>query len=290
MRLVALVTLASACGVPVSLTEHEHEIIGGTRSTGVTSTVLLASYPPDRSVLATCSAVVISPTVVLTVAHCVDAPNHPGYLYGVFTGDDASPYATAAELEPHLRPVASVHAHPQYSTEPPFVADIGVAVLAAPLDIAPAPLQRAPLGPSVIGEPAHILGYGQTVYEQPNLARHEATTTVVSLGPDTIEIGDAVRRPCLGDSGGPAFVGGLLVGVDSYGPIGCTSPAHYRRVDSYLPFIDQYVPPPAGPDAGTPPPPPAGDPDDGGCAAGGSPGLALAAVVLALARRRGRRS
>ncbi|MCA9678399.1 MAG: hypothetical protein KC464_25460, partial [Myxococcales bacterium] len=78
------------------------EIIGGGPAADDDAVVLLASFPTDRSVLATCSAVAISPTVLLTAAHCVDAGTHPGYIFGAFLGADASAYPTLVELEPHL--------------------------------------------------------------------------------------------------------------------------------------------------------------------------------------------
>jgi len=291
MRTVALIAGLAACTTPLSTTEQE--IIGGTRSTGVTATVLLAGYPADRSVVTTCTAVAVAPTVLLTSAHCVDAPNHPSYLFGVFTGDDAAAYATLAELEPQLLPVASVHAHPDYSTDVPFYADLGVVVMSSPIPITPLPIQRTPLDQTIVGKPALIVGYGQTTYQQFNQTRFEALTTVGGLDADTVIVGDAQRHGCLGDSGGPAIVDGTLIGIDSYGPTGCTNAAHYRRVDAFLPFIDTYAPPPAGPDAG-----PGGTPDagtdepagDGGCSTGSGGGLAIGLALLGLGRRRARRA
>src|SRR5688572_27580639 len=113
LALLAALLPLGAC-TSLTLAEEQQEIIGGTRSFGVTSTMLLVSYPPDRSYLVTCTAVLISPDVLLTAAHCVDEPNHPNHIYGVFTGDDAEPYPTLSSIEPFLKPVASVHAHPLY--------------------------------------------------------------------------------------------------------------------------------------------------------------------------------
>lgn len=288
---MALVTLYAGCTTP-TLSTDEQAIIGGQRSTGASATVLLAGFPPDRSVVHSCTAVLVAPTVLLTSAHCIDAPNHPSYQWGVFPGDDASAYPTLVELEPELLPVAAVYPHPQYQTQLPFFADIGAVVLAAPLAVTPMPLQRDPLDQTIVGKPALIVGYGQTVYQTFNQARHEAMTVVAAIEDDTIVVGDAQRRACLGDSGGPAIVDGKLVGVDSYGPTGCGEPAHYRRIDYFLPFIDGHITPAGGNDAGPtgPDPEPPGDmTDEGGCAAGGggSLPLALGALgLLALGRRR----
>ncbi len=291
MRL-AVALLATGC-VTEELATRESNIIGGTRSLGVEATVMLAGFPSDRSVLHTCTAVVVSPTVLLTSAHCVDEPNHPDYLYGVFTGDDASPYPNLAALEPALKTVKSVHPHPQYSPNLPFYADIAVVVMNAPLANAPIAMQRGPLDSTVVGKPARIVGYGQITYGQYNSTRYEAMTTVQSMENDTVVVGDSQKRACLGDSGGPAIVEGTLIGIDSYGPVGCDAAAHYRRVDSFMAFITPYVPEP------TPMPDPDPDPDpeddddgddDSGCSTGGgSGGLALVLAFGWIVSRRKRR-
>ncbi len=291
-RLLCLITL-SACSIP-SVSETEHQIIGGTASNGTNATVLLVGYPPARNVAHNCTAVVVSPTVLLTAAHCIDAPTHPNYLYGVFTGADANMDPFLTTLEPMLQPVASVHPHPQYSTTLPFYADIGVVVMASALPIAPLPMRRTALDAGITGRPAQILGYGQTTYQQSNQKRFEAMTTVVGIENDTVIVGDSTKHGCLGDSGGPAIVDGTLIGIDSYGPTGCTGPAHYRRVDSFLPFIDTYAPPAnGGPDAGPGPGPDAGtiEPtDDGGCSTSSGGSGASLVIILAFAGLRRRRS
>ena len=290
MRTLAALTLLAACTTPVSTTEQD--IIGGTPSTGASATMLLASYPANGSVLDTCSAVLVSPTVLLTSAHCVDTPGHPGYTYGVFPGDDASPYPMLVDLQPHLLAVTSVMAHPDYVTTTPFYADLGVVVLAAPItSVTPLPLHRASLDTTIVGKSALIVGYGQTVYQTPNQTRYEATTTVTAIDNDTVVVGDATKHGCIGDSGGPAIVDGLLVGVDSYGPTGCTDASHYRRVDAFLPFIDQFVPPPAMPDAGPSMGADAGTDDGGGggCSTSGrGAGLMIGLALLGLGQRRRR--
>jgi secreted trypsin-like serine protease len=255
---LALVTVAACSRAPVASTSAS--IIGGTRDSGDPSVVMLVSYPPDRSTFYTCTASLIAPTVLVTAAHCIDAANHPSYLFGAFFGDDPSVYANLSQLEPHLAPAAAVHPHPQYSPTAPFTADIGVVVLQAAATPAPLLLRRAPLDGSIVGAAARLVGYGQTVYGQFNAQKYQAATSVASLpGDDTVVVGDATHRSCVGDSGGPALVvlGGVesIIGVDSYtNTTGCIEPAHYRRVDAYLTFLDTWAPPPAPADLGGAPP------------------------------------
>lgn len=253
-------------------------IIGGTPTTGDPAVMLLASYPPDHTTLDTCTASLIAPDVLLTAAHCLDSSTHPGYLFGVFTGPDASAFPTANTLIPELLPVKEVVIHPDYDPAPPFTADIGVALLEEPLSITPLPVQREPLDESVVGAAARIVGYGQIKYKEPNAVKHEATTEVAALGAgDTVTIGDLDHLSCIGDSGGPALVkiGGVerVAGVDSYTDLsGCLEPAHYRRPDVYTSFLDVYAPPPAQGGSGGGGAGGAGGEDGGGGSGGGDDG------------------
>ena len=275
-------------------------IIGGTLAADDNAVVLLASYPTDRSVLATCTATLVAPDVLLTAAHCVDPQNHPGWIFGMFPGADASAYPTLAALEPHLLPISATHAHPAYDRSPPFTADIAVAILAAPYTaVEPLPIRRDPLTAGMVGQPARIVGYGQAVVGTPSSTRRQAATVIdgIDVG-DTVRVGDAQHLTCLGDSGGPALytVGGReqVIGVDSYADNGnCDRPAHFRRTDAHLAFIEDYLPAAPGPDAGTSGPDAGegGGDDSGGCSTGGGGAaggtlLALAAMLATLRRSR----
>jgi len=238
-----LFVLAAACSAQTDV--ERRAIIGGGRDTGDPAVVMLVAYPPDQSTAYTCTSSLIAPSLLLTAAHCVD---HAGYLFGVFTGDDASAYTTTPALVAALVPAGAVHMHPGYNRSAPYDADIAVVELAAPLSAAPLPIARS-LPLSTVGLPARIVGYGQIVYSQYNAAKYQADTTVASLpGDDTVVVGDAQYHTCVGDSGGPALVtiGGVetVIGADSYtDTTGCTEASHYRRTDVYADFIDPYLPP-----------------------------------------------
>jgi MYXO-CTERM domain-containing protein len=270
-RALLLPPLLSACE-PTDLERTavtRGPIIGGSADGNDPAVVLLASYSPDHSILYFCTATVIAPDVLLTAAHCVDEANHPSFTFGVFTGPDANDYTEVADLAPELLAVSEVRPHPSYDTAAPFTADIALVRMAEPLSIEPLAIAWEPLPEDIAGREARIVGYGQIVYEQSNAAKYSATTVVAAVDAgDTITVGDAQHRSCIGDSGGPALViiDGVetLVGVNSYTDMaGCLEPAHYRRVDQYADFIAELVDPPA------PPPPSDGGSDAGGAGAGG---------------------
>jgi len=267
-------------------------IVGGTMDSNDPAVVLLAAYPANMSTLFTCSAVVVSPGHLLTAAHCLD---HAGYTFGVYYGADASAYSTLAELAPQLSPITAVHMYPGYQTASPFEGDIGVVDLATPTAVTPLLFERSAPTADLVNMPARIVGYGQTVYNTPNQVRYSATTIVASLDSgDTLLIGDATHRTCVGDSGGPAIYGGVVLGIDSYSDTtGCTDPSHFRRTDVYAAFIDTFagtgvvaddLPVDMPTDAGTVTKPGSSS----GCSTtnGGGAGLVVVGLAAVIARRR----
>lgn len=324
MRRLALLLLLSSCALEEQVADSESPIIGGEPDDGDPAVVLFARWSPDLNTLNLCTAVQIGPDVLLTAAHCVDPSMHGGWGMGVFIGPDASAYPNASTLIPQLLPVASTEIHPDYDRDPPFTADLGIVVLEAPLASKPLPIQWTAPGPELEGSPARIIGYGQIVYDEYNARKHAADTVVQAIDSgDTLTVGDADHKSCVGDSGGPATVevDGVetVVGINSYSDLtGCLEPAHYRRTDLYTDFIGQFIEPPSPPEeggasgeggaggeastAGGGPTSPTGDDDDAeddGCSASGRSGspthrsgwlVGLCAVLFAGGRVASRRN
>jgi secreted trypsin-like serine protease len=251
---VALVLGVAGCSAPddAATRAGSSAIVGGSVDSGDPAVVLLVSYPSDQSSFATCTATLVAPDVLLTAAHCVDPADHAGESFGVFAGSSANAFPTAADLVPKLLPVKEVHVHPSYNPSPPFTADIGVAILQAPLSTPVLPVRMTSLPGDIAGKAARIVGYGQTTYGQPNAEKNSADTVIAAVDSgDTLSVGDLDRRSCVGDSGGPALVvldgAETIVGVDSYSDLaGCLEPAHYRRTDLYASFLSAWVDSPGG--------------------------------------------
>jgi len=235
-------SLALVCLVTASASAGNAPIIQGTADAGDPAVVQIYAYPADKSTLYTCTGTVVSPTAIVTAAHCLD--HESTYVYGVFFEPDANAYnGQIAQVESHLHAVSAVHIHPMYSTASPFLADIGVLVLAQPTTITPLAFSRVEPDDTLVNAPVKIVGYGQTTAGTFQNARFSANTIVAGIdaGSDTILVGDSTYHTCVGDSGGPVLENNVLLGVDSYGASGCTDPAHFRRTATYADFIDQYA-------------------------------------------------
>ncbi|KRB77026.1 pterin-4-alpha-carbinolamine dehydratase [Nocardioides sp. Root190] len=221
-----------------------------------------------------CSATLVSPTVLLTAAHCTsgtlgqtlvtfdsviaEAPPSPLPV----AADPAAGY-TSAELAAAGYHSGTAHTHPQYSdfTDIDNWNDVGVIVLDEPiLDIAPAPM--ADLGAAdAIKHPRKTLftavGYGTEVRQAPTgpqkptpqsypLIRRYVVMPGQKITPQIIQTNGNEKDPfgtggtCFGDSGGSLWLNGKVVGVTSYGyTANCRYIDGYQRVD--IPVVAAWL-------------------------------------------------
>lgn len=214
-----------------------------------------------------CSATLISPTVLITAAHCTS-----GVVGSVLVDFDTSisetgpsPYAPAAdpasgytdaEVAAMGKVSGTAHAHPDYSdfTDTANWNDVGVVVLDAPVAIAPATLAPQDylnqFSPNVLNKTAFgVVGYGTEVRQAESgpqkptpmsypLIRRQTSVIGQKLTPQILQANGnendnrAGGGTCFGDSGGPIFHNGLIVGVTSYGYTqNCRYIDGYQRVD-----------------------------------------------------------
>jgi hypothetical protein len=223
-----------------------------------------------------CSATLISPTVLITAAHCTaDTIGSTLVTFdSVIAEQPPSPFPVAAdpsegytdeEIEAAGYLSGTALAHPDYSnfTDLANWNDVGVIVLDEPVTgITPATL--APENyldqfsqPALQGTIFEVVGYGTEVRKpesgpqkpQPMsypLLRRYTTLPGQKLTPQILQLNgnpNDVRgggATCFGDSGGPVFLNGYLVAVTSYVYTNnCRYLSGYQRVD--IPVVQDWL-------------------------------------------------
>lgn len=214
-----------------------------------------------------CTATLISPTVLLTAAHCTDGVVGSVLVDfdSVITETGPNPYAPAAdpaagytdaEIAAMGELSGTAHTHPDYSdfTDMGNWNDVGVVVLDEPVDVSPAPVAPQDyldqFTSNVLNKTAFdVVGYGtevrqaETGPQKPTplsypLIRRQTSVIGQKLTPQILQANGnendnrAGGGTCFGDSGGPIFHDGLIVGVTSYGyTSNCRYIDGYQRVD-----------------------------------------------------------
>lgn len=223
-----------------------------------------------------CTATLISPTVLITAAHCTaDTVGSTLVTFdSVIAEQPPSPFPVAANPDSGYTPAelaaagylsGTAIAHPDYSnfTDLANWNDVGVIVLDQPVTgITPATL--APENyldqfaqPRLNGTIFEVVGYGTEVRKPasgpqkpqpmsyPLIRRYttspgqKLTTQILQLNgnPNDVRGGGGT---CFGDSGGPVFLNGYLVAVTSYGYTdNCRYLGGYQRVD--IPVVQDWL-------------------------------------------------
>jgi hypothetical protein len=241
---------------------------------GHPNVAMIAFYDPDGRFR--CSATLVSPTVLVTAAHCTDgtvgktavtfdpvvaeAPPSPLPV----AANPAAGY-TSAELAAAGYLSGTAHTHPDYSdfTDLKNWNDVGVIVLDAPVtDRAPATV--APTSyldrftPNILNQTLFTsVGYGTEVRQADSGARKPTPQSYPimrrvteekgqKLTPQILQVNGNENDPfggggtCFGDSGGPSFKGGYQVTVTSYGyTSNCRYLGGLQRID--IPVVQDWL-------------------------------------------------
>jgi secreted trypsin-like serine protease len=223
-----------------------------------------------------CSATLISPTVLITAAHCTEGTlGKTAVSFDSFIAEaPPSPFPVAADLTAGYTAEeitaagylsGTAYAHPDYSnfTDLANWNDVGVIVLDEPVtNITPA--QLAPTNyldayaqPRLNETLFTVVGYGTEVRKptsgpqkpQPMsypLVRRYTTGPGQKLTDQILQLNGNPNDnrggggTCFGDSGGPVFLNGYLVAVTSYSYTGnCRYLGGYQRVD--IPVVQDWL-------------------------------------------------
>jgi hypothetical protein len=250
LRKLLLAAIAAALSVAGSAGAVINGEPDGTRHPYV---VALGMVGPKGQQLGICSGTLVSPTVVVTAAHCIyDAA-------GVLVWAGPTAYAGP----PTSSGTGAVHPDFNPAMNLPNTGDLGVVRLSQPIHLAQyAELSRRNylhrLAKGKHREAAvDIVGYGATAWppQGPPGLRMLGRTTVTSIDNGFVRkygietrgvVNGTGSGMCHGDSGGPVLEAGtnVILGVHSFGNVSTCLGANYAyRVDtkSAREFLDDYV-------------------------------------------------
>lgn len=171
-----------------------------------------------------CSGVVVSPTEVLSAAHCM-LPPAPKLAW--LTSDTVAPAAQQFEA-------ASVRIHPDYDLET-HAHDLARIVTTSPMGLEQALLPMAALAAEDAGIWVQVVGFGLEGLQGAGNRKTAGLSLLESVDEDSLLLAPAPATPCKGDSGGGVFSGeepeGHLLGVISRGDPLCGSYAIATPLD-----------------------------------------------------------
>src|ERR1044071_8590463 len=183
----------------------EQDIIGGTTDTGDPCVVGVFAHAPGSNSGSICTGTIIGAHTVLTAAHCV-SPASIGNGQQI----DLLPGTTLAL--PGIT-TSSRTFNPQWNINNlQGCHDEGI--LHTTQTLSPI-CGRGSLNPA---NTVRIVGYGSNTHQNTGVGtKRQATVSVVASNAVLFQDGTSNMQTCHGDSGGPAFQGGVVVGVTSFG-------------------------------------------------------------------------
>ncbi|MFM9593870.1 trypsin-like serine protease [Streptomyces scabiei] len=250
--------------------ERSAQIIGGSTTT-IGSAPWMAQlwyYDPTQDLGFFCGGSVVSPTKILTAAHCVDKDYFDWVKYGeIITGTDQLPTAvynedgTLDHVDYHGGTRSTLTRQWNHSSWDEVAIDNDVAVLTLSAPVKATPIKMTTSGDTAsyaAGTSAKAYGWGRTSSQTDDISQTLKTATLPIVSDTTCgnTWGDyfikghmvcagkpaggtdaTTTATCNGDSGGPLVVNNKVVGVVSWGVIDCVKKGAYpvfAKVSKYV--------------------------------------------------------
>lgn len=233
-----LCLLLGCAPVDESVNVTRSEILGGAAAAQESSVFLLdLRFDNGASI---CSAVLVSPRVLLTAAHCVD----PAFRGASSVSIRAMNKPDVVNLmQSETIEVTTVSRHPQWNpSDQESAFDFAALLLErAPVGVTPSLLAR---GAPVNGAMLRVVGYGRAGANDgaSSGVRRAVTTPITQVSAAEFEFGtNGGVGICAGDSGGPSFIGNTVVGIHSRTESASCGRGVDMRVDARLAFVEAFI-------------------------------------------------
>lgn len=253
------------------------QIIGGSETTIANAPWMaqLWYYDETQDLGFFCGGTVVSPTKILTAAHCVDKNHYNWVKYGeVVTGTDQLPTAvyksdgSLDHLDYHGGTPSKVSRQWNHSSWDEEAIDNDVAVLTLSAPVKATPIKMTTSGDTAsyaAGTSARAYGWGRTSSTNQDISQTLKTATLpivsdttcantwspwfvkghmVCAGKPAGGTDATTTATCNGDSGGPLVVNSKVVGVVSWGVEDCVYKGAYpvfAKVSTYVGAVSPRV-------------------------------------------------